>query len=229
MVSKKKKRRVLKVRNIVIFLGIVLAMVGLFSYAITMPIRNVYIKGNQIVTDDEIMRGASLYDYPSFLLTKKSKIVEELLKNEYIDDVVIHKKLGNIIELEIVEYQVVAKTYGDQVILSNGKKLVNTYELSDIPILVNEINNESVFKSFAEKFGLVDVNILRQISQIEYSPVDVDEERFLLYMNDGNLVYITLTKISKLNKYDRIKDQLNGQMGIIYLDSGDFVELKQGG
>ena len=45
-------------------------------------------------------------------------------------------------------------------------------------------------------------------------------------MNDGNLVYITLTKINKLNKYNQIKDKMNNQTGIIYLDSGDYIELK---
>ena len=46
-------------------------------------------------------------------------------------------------------------------------------------------------------------------------------------MNDTNLVYITLTKIDKLNKYNKIKDALGSQTGIIYLDSGDYVELKK--
>ena len=45
-------------------------------------------------------------------------------------------------------------------------------------------------------------------------------------MNDGNLVYITLTKINKINKYNQIRDKLDGHMGIIYLDAGDYVELK---
>lgn len=201
-------------------------IVGLFYFALTMPVRNVYIMGNRIVDDDEIMRVTFLYEYPSFLLTKKSLIRKYLLENKYIEDVRVSKKFGNIIELDIDEYRVVAKTYDEQVILTNGVVLANTYELDDIPILVNGIDNETIFRSFAEKFGMVDEDVLRQISQIEYSPVEVDEERFLLYMNDGNLVYITLTKISKLNKYDRIKDQLSGQKGIIYLDSGDYVELK---
>ena len=46
-------------------------------------------------------------------------------------------------------------------------------------------------------------------------------------MNDGNYVYITLTKITKLNRYNSIKDELDGAKGIIYLDSGDYVEIKE--
>ena len=51
-------------------------------------------------------------------------------------------------------------------------------------------------------------------------------DRFLLYMSDGNLVHVTLTKINKVNKYNGIKDVLGDRYGVIYLDSGDYVELK---
>ena len=71
----------------------------------------------------------------------------------------------------------------------------------------------------------IDSDIYRQVSEIEYSPVGVDDERFLFYMSDGNVVHITLTKINKINKYNKIKDKLEGKKGIIYLDSGDYVEL----
>ena len=47
-------------------------------------------------------------------------------------------------------------------------------------------------------------------------------------MNDGNLVYITLTKINKINKYNSIYSKMEGKKGIIYLDSGDYVEVKEG-
>ena len=45
-------------------------------------------------------------------------------------------------------------------------------------------------------------------------------------MDDGNLVYITLTKIEKLNKYNDIKDKMDNKTGIIYLDSGNYIEIK---
>ena len=46
-------------------------------------------------------------------------------------------------------------------------------------------------------------------------------------MNDGNYVYVTLTKIDKINKYNSIKDQIGEDKGIIYLDSGDYIEIKE--
>ena len=44
-------------------------------------------------------------------------------------------------------------------------------------------------------------------------------------MSDKNKVYITLTKIEKMNKYNKIKDALEGNSGIIYLDSGNYAVL----
>lgn len=223
--AKGKKRRVFKVKNILLLLFLFLGVVGLVYYGVTMPVKNVYIKGNYILSDGEIMKISALDKYPSFLLTSSKSIRDKIIKNSYVKDVKIFKKFGNVIEVNILEYSAVF-SFEDKIILSNGKIIPNTYNLSDVPILLNMIDDSSLLKRTAIKFGGVDANVLRQISEVEYQPVEVDEDRFLLYMNDGNLVYITLTKINKINKYNQIRDKLDGHMGIVYLDAGDYVELK---
>lgn len=223
--AKGKKRRVFKVKNILLLLFLFLGIVGLVYYGVTMPVKNVYIKGNYILSDGEIMKISALDKYPSFLLTSSKSIRDKIIKNSYVKDVKISKKFGNVIEVNILEYSAVF-SFEDKIILSNGEIIPNTYNLSDVPILLNMIDDSSLLKRTAIKFGGVDANVLRQISEVEYQPVEVDGDRFLLYMNDGNLVYITLTKINKINKYNQIRGKLDGHMGIIYLDAGDYVELK---
>ena len=223
--AKGKKRRVFKVKNILLLLFLFLGIVGLVYYGVTMPVKNVYIKGNYILSDGEIMKISALDKYPSFLLTSSKSIRDKIIKNSYVKDVKISKKFGNVIEVNILEYSAVF-SFEDKIILSNGEIIPNTYNLSDVPILLNMIDDSSLLKRTAIKFGGVDANVLRQISEVEYQPVEVDGDRFLLYMNDGNLIYITLTKINKINKYNQIRDKLDGHIGIIYLDAGDYVELK---
>ena len=46
-------------------------------------------------------------------------------------------------------------------------------------------------------------------------------------MNDGNEVYTTISKLDKLNKYESIVAKLNGKRGILYLDSGNYLEVKE--
>lgn len=223
--AKKKKKRVFKVKNIILFFVLFCGIFLLIYYGITMPVKNIYVKGNQIVSDQEILQLSGLDQYPSFLLTSYSSIRKGILKSPYVGGVRVHKKMGNIVVVDISEYSPIC-LFGDSVILENGQVLENQYHLSDVPLLLNEIADQKIYSKFVKKMGSVDQNILRQVSEIEYRPLEVDEERFLLYMNDGNLVYITLTKILKLNKYNQIRDKLDGHTGIIYLDSGDYVEIK---
>lgn len=227
MAKKKKKKRVLKIKNILIFLMILVLIGYSIYYILNMPIKNIYISGNNIISDEEVLKNTGLENYPSFILTLSSNIKDNILKNNYIKEVKITKKIGNIVEIDIEEYIPLAlKEQTNEIIISSGDILPNTYNITDAPILINEIDTK-IYEEYINKFSQVDNDVIRQISQIEYSPVTVDDERFLLYMDDGNLVYITLTKIKKLNKYNSIKAKMEGKKGIIYLDSGDYVELKQ--
>lgn len=227
MAKKKKKRKVrLKIKNILIFLSIILIFLAVIYYVLQMPIKNIYISGNKILDDETVIELAKLSNYPSFLLTSTSEIKRNLSKSDYINNIKVSKKLGNVIDIKVEEYKALALTNnGQRVILSSGKIIENKDNITDVPVLNNNISDK-VFNYFIKKFSDVNDNILRQISQLEYSPVSVDDKRFLLYMDDGNMIYITLTKIDKLNKYNAIKDKMDNQTGLIYLDSGDYVELK---
>ena len=46
-------------------------------------------------------------------------------------------------------------------------------------------------------------------------------------MNDTNYVYISLDKIDKLNEYNKIKNDLEGKKCILYLDSGNYFEIRK--
>ena len=227
MAKKKKKMKVrLKIKNILIFLSIILIFLAVIYYVLQMPIKNIYISGNKILDDETVIELAKLSNYPSFLLTSTSEIKRNLSKSDYINNIKVSKKLGNVIDIKVEEYKALALTNnGQRVILSSGKIIENKDNITDVPVLNNNISDK-VFNYFIKKFSGVNDNILRQISQLEYSPVSVDDKRFLLYMDDGNMIYITLTKIDKLNKYNAIKDKMDNQTGLIYLDSGDYVELK---
>ena len=45
-------------------------------------------------------------------------------------------------------------------------------------------------------------------------------------MNDGNQVYVTVSKLDVLNKYIDIIKKLDNKKGILYLDSGNYFEVK---
>lgn len=221
----KKKKIKLKIKNILICLVIISVILFIFYYILMLPINNIYVKGNEIIKESEILNLAKLDEYPSFLLTSVREVKNNIKKNKYIKDVNINKKLGNKIYIKIEEYSPLCILSDEKLLLSNGEELKNIYSITDVPYLINILDND-IKESFVKNLAKIEKNILRQISQIEYLPINVDNERFLLYMDDGNEVYITLKKIEKLNNYNEISLKMEGTHGIIYLDSGDYIEIK---
>ena len=76
----KRKKRKLKVKRIIICLLVLISLVLLFLYIKKLPIKNIYIVGNNILSDKEIIEEAGISNYPSFLATSSSTIKKKLLK-----------------------------------------------------------------------------------------------------------------------------------------------------
>ena len=227
--SKKKikvrvKKRKIKVKRILICILLIIVFILSFYYISRLPIKNIYITGNNIISDKEIIDTVGVGDYPSFLGTSSRNIIEKLKDNIYIKDIEVKKTLYNKLYIYITEKKVLC-IYGDELLLEDGIMTKNIYNITSYPILLSDIS--SIKDKFITKFSLIEDTILLKISEIEYTPNDVDVERFMLRMNDGNLVYITLNKVEKINKYNSIYSNLDGKKGIIYLDSGDYVEVKE--
>lgn len=222
-VKVKVKKKKLKIKNILITLLIVLLLILTVIDVINMPVKNIYISGNNILNDKTIIEIADLTSYPPFINTYFNNIKKKLLNNSYIKNVNIKKTLNRKIYIEIEEYNPIC-IYKDKLILSSTKSVDNTYDINHVPYIINDM--DIVYDKFITKFNKVEKEILSKISHIEYKPNEIDKERFLLYMTDSNYVYITLSKIDKINKYNSIITKMENKKGIIYLDSGDYVEIK---
>lgn len=210
----------IKIVNILIVL-LLLYMIGFYTYKVVVsPINNIFVVGNKYLTDQEIIDIAGIRNYPSFILTTKYNIKKKLLKNDLIDEVKIKKSFGRILTIELKESDPLF-IYNDKVLLSNSKQIDNKdYKL---PTITNYVE-EDILNKLIEKYQNVDDEIKIMISEIEYVPNDIDKERFIITMNDGNYVYITLYKITSINEYIKIVSTLDNKKGILYLDSGNYFE-----
>ena len=227
MATKKVKIKVTKkkvnIKRIILVLLALIFVIFWIIYFIHRPLKNIYVSGNSIVPDKDILELSELSDYPPYINTYFMNIESNLLKNDYIKHISIKRKIPSKIYILVEEYKPIA-IYKDNLILSSKKMVSNDYKINYVPYISNEI--DTIYDKFVESFNKVDSSVLFKISHIEYVPNDVDKERFVLYMIDSNYVYITLSKIEKINKYNSIVNKLEGKKGIIYLDSGDYVEIK---
>lgn len=222
----KKVKKKLKIKLLPLFVFIILLVVGYFAVMLCtkIPIKNIYVINNNIVTDQEIIELAGIDDYPSFLSTSISKMKKKILKNPYIKDVKITKQLLAEVHIRVIEHQVLLrKQENNKLVLEDLTELDNNENI-EVPTLLNYVPNDK-YATLINKMLKVDDEILKKISEMTYTPNDKDADRFLLYMNDGNSVYLTLTKWKQINYYDDVVPQLEGKKGILNLDNGNHFEI----
>jgi len=218
---KKKKRRI-KIKSILILL-LVIGIAYLISLGLNyIKITNIYISGNTLVADEDILDQSGLINYPS-IFTPDSNIKNKLLKNELISDVTI-KRVGLSIYLTVKEnYPLYYYDYNKNTVMLNGKTSTNSY---NAPTLINYVP-DTVYANFLSAMQKVKYPIIERISEIKYDPDNVDDSRFLLTMDDGNYVYLTITKWENINEYINIIKQFPGKRGILYLNAGNSFEVKE--
>ena len=103
---------------------------------------------------------------------------------------------------------------------------LNDNDTYRVPRVMNYVP-DTKYASLIEHIRKIDTNILGKISEITYVPNDYDKDRFLLYMDDDNTVYLTLTKFKMINYYNKVLTQLDGRKGILYLDSGNHFQIRE--
>lgn len=226
MTKKIVKRKKLRVFRLLLLL-FVIAIISFFVYLyVTTNTQNIIIKGNNYISDEEVLQETNLKNYPSFILTMPSKIQKKLAKNEYIKSVKVRRKFYHTFEITIKEYDVLFKNDTlNKYVLDNKKEIKSDLEFR-VPRLVNYTPDKK-YSSLIENMKSVDKSILGKISEISYQPNEFDKDRFLLLMDDGNSVYLTLTKFEMINYYNEVLGQLEGRRGILYLDSGNHFKIME--
>ena len=200
---------------------LIMYIIGFLCYKVAISrITNIYIKNNNILTDQEVIDASGLRNYPSFILTTNYSIKNKLLKNDLVKKVKVKKGLWGKVYINIEEYKPLF-IYEDKVILDNKNEV--DLDIS-LPILVNKVDDD-ILDKLISKYESINDEIKLMISEIKYDPNDIDKERFLFTMSDGNYVYITLYKLSSIDEYLKITSTLKDKKGILYLDSGNYFEV----
>ena len=227
MGKKKVIKRKIKIVPVLLLLLIVFLIYLFYRIISGIKIQNIYVLNNHFLSDDYVIEQAGLTDYPSYFLNFSYKIKNKLESNDYIKSVKISKYFYGVVEISIEENNVLFYREYDKKYVLEDRKEVDYLPYDFVATsLVNYIP-DTIYNNFINKYIKLDLSIRNKISEIKYDPSEYDESRFMLYMIDGNYVYITLTKLDSLDYYNEIYPTLEGRKGILYLDSGNhFVELK---
>lgn len=223
---KKRVRRKFIFGKFILFILIIFIIYFGMKYLFSIKIKNIIIVNNNYYSDEEIIEKAGIENYPEFITLSRKKIKNKLSTLDLIEDVEIKKEFGFILRITIKEKKILYHIRSNNEYKVSDNKNYSLDNVTGVPTLINYVPEE-VEKKFVNKFKDIDSNIINMISEIEYNKTSYDSERFLLYMNDGNEVYITVTRTNLLNKYVEIVTKLDNKKGILYLDSGNYFEIKK--
>ena len=219
--SKKKVR--IKITGIILIL-IILGVLGLFIYNfVTRRITNIYISGNDYLSDWNVITQAKLENYPNSFKNSSSIIENRLKKNILIRGAKVKKNKG-IVYIEIDENRPIFYDNIKKVSVLTDSKTIN-YQY-DVPILNSELTVK-MYNKLLNSLSKINKDVLLKISEITYSPDSIDKERFILTMTDSNYVYITLKKLNLINDYMDIVKEFNNKKGILYLNSGGYFKIME--
>ena len=223
---KKRVKRRFNPLKFLSFIAFIIICYFLTMYLFDIKTKNIIVLNNNYYSDEKIIETAGIENYPKFILLNTNKIKKKLLELDLIENVIIKKKWNFILELTIKEKKILYLVRSENKYRLSDNKLYDIDDVLSVPTLINYVP-ESNEKKFVEAFKNIDNNIISMISEIEYSKTSYDSDRFLLYMNDGNMVCVTTTKLKSLNKYVDIVKKLENKKGILYLDSGNYFEIKE--
>lgn len=223
MTKNKKNKRKLNKKRFIKFILAVFAISLLIYYVSSTRISNIYIKGNNYLTDQQIIDISKLKNYPLSIKNTCNKIEKRLEKNININSAKVTKNfLLNKVNIEVEEnYPLFYYESEKKTILYNGSK-INKKET--ILVLTNHIDSD-IYDKLIENLRKIDINILNRISEMEYVKDKENIEKFLLLMNDGNYVYVDFKNFETLNKYLDIINTFGDKKGILNLDSGKNFEV----
>lgn len=220
MKKRVKKRRRLKIGRILLAFFLLFLTIFVIYSILNLKITNIFISGNYYLSDQQIIDAASIGDYPSVI--KGVKQIKNLKDNIYIKAVRVKVRKITQVYIEVTENRPLFYSIDmEKTVLLDGR---TTSEKYPTPTLLNYVI-DSVYPTFVEEIGKLDIDILNRISEIKYEPNDVDDNRFLLLMTDGNYVYINNSTFYKLSKYMEIIRNFPNKKGILYLDYGNNFEI----
>lgn len=220
--KKVKKKTKIKFGKLFLFLIILFLFGYLLFYLFNLPITNIYITGNDILSDEYIIRIAKIEKYPPTFSLSTKKIKDLLTNDVLIKDASVERKKLFQIYIDVVENKpLFYNENNEKTVLSDSSEVIEQY---NVPSLINYVP-DSKYEIFIKVMNEVDSSILEHISEIKYDPNNVDDERFLLYMNDGNYVYINLNKFKSINSYMDIIKKFKTEKGILFLDSGEYFKV----
>ncbi|WP_461198189.1 cell division protein FtsQ/DivIB [Enterococcus sp. N249-2] len=228
----KQYRNRLLIRRLALIIGILMVPLLIVLYFVSpfSRLTEVKVKGNQEVSQEEIIADSNLTLnedlWPQFFSRNaREAAIEKAIPR--IKQVTISLAGLNHFEIAVQEYTEVALLAKDDTyaaILENGVVLSETSDqpIEGLPIL-EDFTDETQIKSVLTAYQQLSQEIQDGISQIKLTPRESNDELLTLFMNDGNQVIVNISNMaSQMQYYPQIASDLT-EASIVDMEVGIFT------
>lgn len=222
--TKKVVKRRLKIKGVLFLLAFVFILAILVVALLKVNVRSFSVKGTKYIKDTQLLKDAGLTEEVKFFGFTSNSLCSKIKENPLVKTCKIKRTVDLKVEIVVEEnVPLFYYAYENSIVLSDGAKIPTNGNNYGIPTLINH-TDEEVLKEFISGLNEVKSDIIRSVSEIEYSPsaskegVYIDKERFVLLMNDGNTVVINNRKMKALNYYDTIYASIGNKKGTFNFD-----------
>jgi cell division protein FtsQ len=229
----KEQRRRKANRRLIILLFLFFTMIAVVAY-VQSPlshVKKITIKGNELLSTDEIIKITKISKDTNIWSVKKDTISLTLKEMNVIKQAKVTIKWPNTVMIEIEERNKIAYLESDESyfpVMENGKVLMDR-DVAELPVnapILFKFKEGAILKEMVTALDELPVEVLNAISEIHYTPKKTDQYHISLFMNDGFEVSATLRSFSeKMIHYPSIISQLDPSIkGIIDLEVGSYFK-----
>lgn len=221
-------------RSMIFYLSVffLLLLIVIYFQSSLSDVKVIKIEGNRYLSEEEIITAGNLSGETSFWGVNKQKIEADIMSLNQISDASVSREFPFTVIIGVQEYTRVAYLLRDgkySPILESGK-ILEADALADFPAdapLLMGWSNGSELAEMAAELSNLPESLIHRISEIYYTPEELDPLRITLYMNDGFKVSSTIRHFSqRIAPYSAIVSELDpNNKGIIHMKMNPYFEL----
>ncbi|WP_164669094.1 cell division protein FtsQ/DivIB [Virgibacillus doumboii] len=229
----KQERKKKANRRLVFYLSIFFFLISIIVYlqSSLSHVKTIEVSGNTYTNDQKVIDQSGISEETNIWMVNKSNVVQAITKNPIVKSVEVNRKLPWTIEIQITENDRVGYVKRDDSfypILGNGKILTGMKQKTvngNSPLLLG-FSDEAYLHELTSELKKLPESILNLISEIHWKPNDENQNKIILYMNDGYMVDGTIRNFAdNMKVYPSIIAQLNpDNKGIIHIGVGAYFE-----
>lgn len=217
-----------RVLSIVLPFGLIMAF-AIYLISPLARITTVTVSGNTHLTSKQVEAATKVKPGRLIWATlpmNKQRLARIQGRNAQIKSVQISLTGLQSVKITVKEYGIIGliKTNGKQkLLLSNGQvQPVSGNTLDQYITYGGFATHKAMLKQTARNIAKLSPAVRNGISEVTYSPTTLDSERLKLLMNDGNTVYVKVSKLaSRMSYYPSIVANTSGNR-IINLEFGAY-------